>query len=65
MFKINKGLFGLYNYGDTKLEVTDEDGYIKACLKGAAQGIIDGAFIVGGLAIITANVLLLTAKNSD
>lgn len=37
MFNINKGLFGLYNFEDTILEVTPEDSLIKGCVKGAAQ----------------------------
>ena len=32
MFRINKGLFGLYNYEGTKLEVKPEDGFVKGCL---------------------------------
>lgn len=57
MFRINKGLFGLYNYEGTKLEVKPEDGFVKGCLKGAAQGMVDGTVIVGGLCIIAVNVL--------
>ena len=57
MFRINKGLFGLYNYEGTKLEVKPEDSFVKGCLKGAAQGMVNGTVIVGGFCIIAANVL--------
>ena len=57
MFNINKGLFGLYNYEGTKLEVKPEDSLAKGCLKGFAQGMVDGTVIVGGLCIIAVNVL--------
>lgn len=57
MFNINKGLFGLYNYEGTKLEVKDEDSLAKGCLKGLAQGMVNGTVIIGGLYIIAVNVL--------
>lgn len=57
MFNINKGLFGLYNFEDTILEVTPEDSIIKGCVKGAAQGTINGTVIVGAAVIIAVNVL--------
>lgn len=57
MFGINKGLFGLYNFEDTILEVTPEDSIIKGCVKGAAQGTINGTVIVGAAVIIAVNVL--------
>lgn len=57
MFGINKGLFGLYNFEDTILEVTPEDSLIKGCVKGAAQGTINGTVIVGAAVIIAVNVL--------
>jgi hypothetical protein len=57
MFGINKGLFGLYNFEDTILEVTPEDSIIKGCVKGAAQGTINGTVVVGAAVIIAVNVL--------
>lgn len=57
MFGINKGLFGLYNFEDTILEVTPEDSIIKGCVKGAAQGTINGTVIVGAAVIIAVNML--------
>lgn len=65
MFRINKGLFGLYNYEGTKLEVKPEDSFVKGCLKGAAQGMVDGTVIVGGLCIIAANVLRYANTNQE
>lgn len=57
MFNINKGLFGLYNFEDTILEVRDEDSLIKGCVKGAAQGAINGTVVIGAAFIIAVNVL--------
>lgn len=57
MFRINKGLFGLYNFEDTILEVTPEDSIIKGCVKGAAQGTINGTVVVGAAVIIAVNML--------
>lgn len=57
MFNINKGLFGLYNFEDTILEVKPEDSIIKGCVKGAAQGTINGTVIVGAAVIIAVNML--------
>lgn len=65
MFDINKGLFGLYNFEDTVLEVTPEDSLIKGCVKGAAQGVVNGTVIVGGLCIIAANVLRYANRNQE
>lgn len=63
MFGINKGLFGLYNFEDTILEVTPEDSIIKGCVKGAAQGTINGTVVVGAAVIIAVN--LLRFANTD
>lgn len=63
MFNINKGLFGLYNFEDTILEVTPEDSIIKGCAKGAAQGAINGTVVIGTAFIIAAN--LLRFANTD
>lgn len=63
MFRINKGLFGLYNFEDTILEVTPEDSIIKGCVKGAAQGTINGTVVVGAAVIIAVN--LLRFANTD
>ena len=57
MFNINKGIFGLYNFEDTILEVTPEDSIIKGCVKGAAQGTINGTVVIGAAVIIAVNVL--------
>jgi len=65
MFDINKGLFGLYNFEDTILEVTPEDSIIKGCVKGAAQGTINGTVIIGGLCIIAVNVLRFANRNQE
>lgn len=63
MFDINEGLFGLYNFEDTVLEVTPEDSFIKGCAKGAAQGAINATVVVGTVAIIAANLLRFANKN--
>lgn len=65
MFTINKGLFGLYNFEDTVLEVTPEDSLIKGCVKGAAQGTINGTVIVGAAVIIAVNVLRFANTNQE
>nr|DAP83445.1 MAG TPA: hypothetical protein [Caudoviricetes sp.] len=65
MFGINKGLFGLYNFEDTILEVTPEDSIIKGCVKGAAQGTINGTVIIGAAVIIAVNVLRFANRNQE
>lgn len=65
MFNINKGLFGLYNFEDTALEVTPEDSIIKGCVKGAAQGTINGTVIVGAAVIIAVNMLRFANRNEE
>ena len=65
MFSINKGLFGLYNFEDTILEVTPEDSIIKGCVKGAAQGTINGTVVVGAAVIIAANLLRFANTNQE
>ena len=65
MFNINKGLFGLYNFEDTVLEVTPEDSLIKGCVKGAAQGTINGTVIIGAAVIIAVNVLRFANRNQE
>lgn len=65
MFDINKGLFGLYNFEDTILEVTPEDSIIKGCVKGAAQGTINGTVVVGAAVIIAVNVLRFANRNQE
>lgn len=63
MFNINEGLFGLYNFEDTVLEVTPEDSLVKGCVKGAAQGAINGTVVIGTVVIIAANLLRFANKN--
>jgi len=65
MFGINKGLFGLYNFEDTILEVTPEDSIIKGCVKGAAQGTINGTVVVGAAVIIAVNMLRFANTNQE
>lgn len=65
MFGINKGLFGLYNFEDTILEVTPEDSIIKGCVKGAAQGTINGTVVVGAAVIIAVNMLRFANMNQE
>lgn len=65
MFGINKGLFGLYNFEDTILEVTPEDSIIKGCVKGAAQGTINGTVVVGAVVIIAVNMLRYANRNQE
>ena len=65
MFGINKGLFSLYNFEDTILEVTPEDSIIKGCVKGAAQGTINGTVVVGAAVIIAVNVLRFANMNQE
>ena len=65
MFNINKGLFGLYNFEDTIFEVTPEDSLIKGCVKGAAQGTINGTVIIGAAVIIAVNMLRFANMNQE
>lgn len=65
MFTINKGLFGLYNFEDTVLEVTPEDSLIKGCVKGAAQGAVNGTVVIGAAFIIAVNVLRFANTNQE
>lgn len=65
MFNINEGLFGLYNFEDTVLEVTPEDSLIKGCVKGAAQGTINATVIVGTTVIIAVNLLRFANRNEE
>nr|DAJ69930.1 MAG TPA: hypothetical protein [Caudoviricetes sp.] len=65
MFNINKGLFGLYNFEDTILEVAPEDSLIKGCVKGAAQGAINGTVVVGTAFIIAVNLLRFANRNQE
>lgn len=65
MLGLNKGLFGLYNFEDTVLEVTPEDGLIQGCVKGAAQGTINGTVIVGAVVIIAVNMLRYANRNQE
>lgn len=65
MFNINEGLFGLYNFEDTVLEVTPEDSLIKGCAKGAAQGAINGTVVVGAVVIIAVNLLRFANMNQE
>lgn len=65
MFDINKGLFGLYNFEDTVLEVKPEDSLIKGCVKGAAQGTINGTIVIGTTVIIAVNLLRFANRNEE
>lgn len=65
MFDINKGLFGLYNFEDTVLEVTPEDSLIKGCVKAAAQGMVNGTVVVGTAVIIAVNLLRFANRNEE
>lgn len=65
MFNINKGLFGLYNFEDTILEVKPEDSIIKGCVKGAVQGTINGTVVVGAAVIIAVNMLRFANMNQE
>lgn len=47
----NKGFMGLVNFVDTPLEVKYTDGILEITGKSIAQGVVEGALVVGALAI--------------
>ena len=47
----NKGFMGLVNFEDTPLEVKYTDGVLEIAGKSIAQGVVEGALVVGALAI--------------
>ena len=63
MFDANEGLFGLFRYENTPLEITEKDGFGKIILKGAAHGAIDGVIVVGATFIVVGNMLRILGKN--
>lgn len=48
----NKGIFGLVNYENTPLEVKYTDGAVGITVKSLAQGVIDGALMIGSIAVV-------------
>lgn len=49
---MNKGFFGLINYEDTPLGLTEDDGIVSAFLKGCGRGGLEYSTIFGGLVIV-------------
>lgn len=49
---MDKGLFGLINYTDTPLGLTEEDGLISAFAKGCGRGAIEYSTLFGGLILV-------------
>lgn len=47
MRDVNKGLFGLYNYKGSVLEITAKDKLPKVYLKAFTQGFLDGCMVTG------------------
>ena len=63
--EINKGVFGLYSYEDTALEVESEEKFSKKIWKAIGQGTVN-AVVINGM-IYTGLVLLacILNKNSE
>lgn len=61
--EINKGVFGLYNYEDTALEVKDEEKFSKKIWKAIGQGTVN-AVVINGM-IYTGLILLACILNKD
>lgn len=61
--EINKGVFGLYNYEDTALEVKDEEKFSKKIWKAIGQGAVN-AVVINGM-IYTGLILLACILNKD
>lgn len=49
---MDKGLFGLINYADTPLGLTEEDGIISSFAKGCGRGAIEYSTLFGGLILV-------------
>lgn len=63
MRDVNKGLFGLYNYKGSILEITAKDSLPKAYLKAFTQGFMDGCMVTGIIAFGVG--LYATNKNKN
>lgn len=61
--KINKGVFGLYNYDDTALEVKEEEKFSKKIWKAIGQGAVN-TVVINGM-IYTGLILLACILNKD
>lgn len=61
--EINKGVFGLYNYEDTALEVKDEEKFSKKIWKAIGQGAVN-TVVINGI-IYTGLVVLACILNKD
>ena len=49
---MDKGLFGLINYENTPLGLTEEDGLISALAKGCGRGVLEYSTLFGGLILV-------------
>lgn len=63
MRDVNKGLFGLYNYKGSILEITAKDSLPKVYLKAFTQGFMDGCMVTGVIAFGVG--LYATNKNKN
>lgn len=61
--EINKGVFGLYNYEDTVLEVKDQEKFSKKIWKAIGQGAVN-TVVINGM-IYTGLILLACILNKD
>lgn len=61
--EINKGVFGLYNYEETALEVKSEEKFSKKIWKAIGQGAVN-AVVINGM-IDTGLILLACILNKD
>lgn len=49
---MDKGLFGLINYENTPLGLTEEDGLISVFAKGCGRGVLEYSTLFGGLILV-------------
>lgn len=61
--EINKGVFGLYNYDDTALEVKEGEKFSKKIWKAIGQGAVN-TVVINGM-IYTGLILLACILNKD
>lgn len=60
---INRGIFGLYSYEDTALEIEGEEKYSKKILKALSQGAVN-AIVINGM-IYTGLVIVASILNRN
>lgn len=60
---INRGIFGLYSYEDTALEIEGEEKYSKKILKALGQGAVN-TIVINGM-IYTGLVIVASILNRN